>query len=211
MQLPLRGSVFCPYFIAIAVSSVIAFPSLKEPQAQKDDCQRIWPRLLSSRLTPCYYTCIIPTRSAGIYTLVRREPDGTDCWAPHRGICLNGICHINEPSASRNFLQEHRLRDSLRPRRFKRSLGSFFRKLKAKGKSELGALREHFTLVKEQQDRQGESLKEKVTQATATLGEFFKDRLLHVPSHVKTAVHHNESATEGMTTGGLGKASEEVD
>ncbi|KAL1466705.1 hypothetical protein MTO96_026461 [Rhipicephalus appendiculatus] len=90
-----------------------------------------------------------------------------------------------------------------------RAGGSFFRKLKAKGESELGALRKHFTLMKEQQHRQGESVKEKVSQATATLGEFLKDRLLHVPSHVKTAVHRNKSGIEGMTTGGLGKASEE--
>ncbi|XP_037514472.1 uncharacterized protein LOC119390835 isoform X7 [Rhipicephalus sanguineus] len=123
MQLPLRDSVLWPYFIAITVSAVSAFPSLKQFQSQKDDCQRIWPRFLSSRLTPCHYICAITTTSAGIYTLVRPEPDGTDCWAPNRGICLNGKCRIDEPSASRNFLQQHRLRDSLRPRRFKRSLG----------------------------------------------------------------------------------------
>ncbi|KAL3243751.1 hypothetical protein MRX96_019701 [Rhipicephalus microplus] len=207
--MPLRGLVFCPYFIAITASAVIAFPSVKEPHSEQDDCQRIWPRSLSSRLTPCYYRCIISTSGDRIYTQVRQEPDGTDCWAPDQGICLHGKCHVDQLSAKGNFLQEHRLGDSIRSRRFKRSLGSFLRKLKKKGKSELGVLRERFGLLKQKQLRQGETLKEKWTQATATWGESLKDHLLNVPGRVKTVVHHNESGNEGMTSGADGKYSGE--
>ncbi|XP_075746429.1 uncharacterized protein LOC142803946 [Rhipicephalus microplus] len=209
MQLPLRGLVFCPYFFAITVSAVIAFPSVKEPHSEQDDCQRIWPRSLSSRLTPCYYRCIISTSRDRIYTQVRQEPDGTDCWAPDRGICLHGKCHVDKLSTKGNFLQQHQLGDSLRSRRFKRSLGSFLRKLKKKGKSELGVLRERFGLLKQKQLRQGETLKEKWTQATATWGESLKDHLLNVPGRVKSVVQHNKSGNEGMTSGADGKYSGE--
>ncbi|KAH8040484.1 hypothetical protein HPB51_011180 [Rhipicephalus microplus] len=89
------------------------------------------------------------------------------------------------------------------------SLRSFLRKLKKKGKSELGVLRERFGLLKQKQLRQGESLKEKWTQATATWGESLKDHLLNVPGRVKSVVHHNESGNEGMTSGADGKYSGE--
>lgn len=62
-------------------------------------CHRLVPQVITHRVTPCTYPCLVVSRHEHPHIVVRNEPDGTQCMVPtglhHErefGTCQTGIC-----------------------------------------------------------------------------------------------------------------------
>lgn len=62
-------------------------------------CHRLVPGVITYRVTPCTYPCLVVSRHEHPHIVVRNEPDGTQCMVPtglhHErefGTCRSGIC-----------------------------------------------------------------------------------------------------------------------
>ncbi|KAK8760684.1 hypothetical protein V5799_028047, partial [Amblyomma americanum] len=93
MNIALGSSTFLPYLFAAIAWITASSHASRQFQLRQEACQRIWPSAVSTRRTPCYYPCVLYSRSRVAYKIMQREQDGSPCWDPGRGICFSGRCY----------------------------------------------------------------------------------------------------------------------